>query len=139
MPAHADSQTSQPVRTPAGNARLDRAFAPFDIAVCRAAHAGSRVALLKSLPVFLYVLGGCLKAADFRVENSTVLTSEGAYHWAQSRPAVIPPGKVIVTTQEIEKRGSRRSLRRPTAQRPGARRSASPRSIASASLTASNV
>jgi hypothetical protein len=46
-----------------------------------------------------------LSAADFRIENSTVLTSDGAYHWSQSRPAVIP-GKVIVTSQEIEKRGS---------------------------------
>lgn len=44
-------------------------------------------------------------AEDFRIENSTVLTSSGAYHWSQSRPAILP-GKVIVTTQEIEKRGS---------------------------------
>lgn len=44
----------------------------------------------------------------FRLENSTVLTSDGAYHWSQSRPALIPgnPARVIVTTQEIEKRGS---------------------------------
>ncbi|MEZ5386667.1 MAG: sialidase family protein, partial [Prosthecobacter sp.] len=44
--------------------------------------------------------------ADFRIENRTVLTSTGAYHWSQSRPAVLPGGRVIVTTQEIEKRGS---------------------------------
>lgn len=44
----------------------------------------------------------------FRIENSTVLTSTGDYHWSQSRPAVIPgnPARVIITTQEIEKRGS---------------------------------
>jgi len=49
-----------------------------------------------------------LHAADFRIEHSTVLTSSGDYHWAQSRPAVIPgnPLRVVVTTQEIEKRGS---------------------------------
>ena len=46
-----------------------------------------------------------LRAADFHIEHSTVLTSSGEYHWSQSRPAVIP-GKVIVTTQELEKRGS---------------------------------
>ncbi len=47
-------------------------------------------------------------AADFRIESSTVLTSSGSYHWSQSRPAVIPgnPARVIVTTQEIEKRGA---------------------------------
>ena len=44
----------------------------------------------------------------FRIERSTVLTSHGAYHWSQSRPAIIPgdPLRVVVTTQEIEKRGS---------------------------------
>jgi hypothetical protein len=51
------------------------------------------------------ILCGALSAADFQIENSTVLTSAGAYHWSQSRPAILP-GKVIVTTQEIEKRGS---------------------------------
>lgn len=45
-------------------------------------------------------------AADFRVENSTVLNGTEKYHWSQSRPAVLPGGRVIVTTQEIEKRGS---------------------------------
>jgi len=60
---------------------------------------------MKGLATLLFVAAP-LCAADFRVENSTVLTSSGAYHRAQSRPAVIPPGKVIVTTQEIEKRGS---------------------------------
>ncbi len=52
------------------------------------------------------LVAGALSAADYRIENSTVLTSSGAYHWAQSRPAVLPGGRVIVTTQEIEKRGS---------------------------------
>lgn len=58
--------------------------------------------------LFPLLLAGSSPAADFRIENSTVLTSSGAYHWAQSRPAVIPgdPVRVIVTTQEIEKRGS---------------------------------
>ncbi len=55
-------------------------------------------------------LAACLSAsaADFHTENSTVLTSAGAYHWAQSRAAVIPgnPARVIVTTQEFEKQGS---------------------------------
>lgn len=56
----------------------------------------------------LFMLYGVLHAADFHIENSTVLTSQGAYHWSQSRAAVIPgnPARVIVTTQEIEKRGS---------------------------------
>ncbi len=64
--------------------------------------------IMKRVSVLLAALVGCLSthAADIRIENSTVLTSAGAYHWSQSRPAVIPPGKVIVTTQEIEKRGS---------------------------------
>lgn len=57
------------------------------------------------IPAILLILGGTLQAADFSIERSTVLTSSGAYHWAQSRPAAIP-GKVIVVTQEIEKRGS---------------------------------
>lgn len=34
-----------------------------------------------------------LTQPDFRIENSTVLTSEGAYHWSQSRPALLPGGK----------------------------------------------
>ena len=46
------------------------------------------------------------RSADLCIENSTVLTSAGPYHWSQSRPAVLPDGRVIVTTQEIEKRGS---------------------------------
>lgn len=47
-------------------------------------------------------------AAPYRIERSTVLVSEGEYHWSQSRPALIPGNapRVIVTTQEIEKRGS---------------------------------
>ncbi|GEP44531.1 exo-alpha-sialidase [Brevifollis gellanilyticus] len=66
---------------------------------------------MKRLTLLLGIIGsfsGVLHAADFRIKNSTVLTSEGAYHWSQSRPAVIPgnPARVIVTTQEIEKRGS---------------------------------
>jgi hypothetical protein len=46
--------------------------------------------------------------ASFRIENQTVLTSSGDFHWSQSRPALIPgdPARVIVTTQESEKRGS---------------------------------
>lgn len=45
---------------------------------------------------------------DFRIENSTVLISEGDYHWSQSRAAVVPgdPARVIITTQQIEKNGS---------------------------------
>jgi hypothetical protein len=62
---------------------------------------------MKAAFAFLFVAGACL-AADFRIENSTVLTSTGAYHWAQSRAAVIPgnPARVMVTTQEFEKQGS---------------------------------
>lgn len=58
--------------------------------------------------LFLALNGQSWSAEDFRIENSTVLTSEGAYHWSQSRPAVIPgnPARVFITTQEIEKRGS---------------------------------
>jgi hypothetical protein len=58
----------------------------------------------------LLILCGCLTAhaADFRIENSAVRTSTGAYHWSQSRAAVIPgdPIRVIVTTQEFEKGGA---------------------------------
>lgn len=60
---------------------------------------------IKPLLFGLLALRVVAEAGDFRIENSTVLTSRGAYHWSQSRPAVLP-GKVIVTTQEIEKRGS---------------------------------
>ncbi len=54
------------------------------------------------------LLGAVLSAAEFRIENSTVLTSAGEYHWSQSRPALIPgnPNRVMVMTQEIERRGS---------------------------------
>lgn len=54
------------------------------------------------------LLSLALLASDFRIENSTVLTSSGRYRWSQSRPAVIPgnPVRVVVTTQEIEKYGS---------------------------------
>jgi hypothetical protein len=60
------------------------------------------------LAVVLTTTIGLHAESPFRIENSTILTSEGAYHWSQSRPAVIPgnPARVIVTTQEIEKRGS---------------------------------
>lgn len=63
---------------------------------------------MRSVVSILFMLYGVLHAADFRIENSTVLTSQSAYHWSQSRTAVIPgnPARVIVTTQEIEKRGS---------------------------------
>ena len=60
---------------------------------------------IATLIVLLCSLAVTATGADFRIERSTVLTSDGAYHWSQSRPAVMP-GKVIVTTQEIEKRGS---------------------------------
>lgn len=54
------------------------------------------------------LLTGSLSAADFQIQHSTVQTSAGNLHWAQSRPARIPrePGRVIITTQEIEKQGS---------------------------------
>lgn len=44
----------------------------------------------------------------FRIEQSTVQTSTGEHHWSQSRAALIPgsPARVIVTTQQNEKRGS---------------------------------
>lgn len=63
---------------------------------------------MKTLTALLTGFALTLQAADFRIERSTVLTSSGDYHWSQSRPAVIPgdPLRVIVTTQEIEKRGS---------------------------------
>lgn len=60
---------------------------------------------MKPSILFVALAAVPLVAADFLIESSTVLTSTGAYHWAQSRPAIMP-GKVIVTSQEIEKRGS---------------------------------
>ncbi len=44
----------------------------------------------------------------FRIEQSVVLTSGPDLHWSQSRAALIPekPPRVILTTQEIEKKGS---------------------------------
>lgn len=44
----------------------------------------------------------------FRIEQSTVQTSMGEHHWSQSRAALIPgnPTRVIVTTQQNEKRGA---------------------------------
>jgi hypothetical protein len=61
-----------------------------------------------TFPLALTLLSVSLQAADYRIENSTVLTSESAYLWSQSRPAIIPgdPLRVIVTSQEIEKHGS---------------------------------
>ena len=62
----------------------------------------------------LHLLAFCALTAHagdaFRIEHSTVLTSLGEYYWAQSRAALIPgdPARVIVTTQQIEKRGSHR-------------------------------
>ena len=59
-------------------------------------------------PLLFILLTGSLHAADFRIERSIVLTSTGAYHWSQSRAAVIPgdPARVIITTtQEFEKSG----------------------------------
>ena len=63
---------------------------------------------MRSLHLILLALCSSLVAADYRIERSTVLTSTGDYHWSQSRAALIPgdPARVIVTTQEIEKRGS---------------------------------
>lgn len=63
---------------------------------------------MRWLPLIPLFWTGPLLASDFIIENSTVLASEGLYRWSQSRPAVIPgdPDRVIVTTQEIEKRGS---------------------------------
>ncbi|WP_395751905.1 exo-alpha-sialidase [Prosthecobacter sp.] len=62
---------------------------------------------MKALFLLLATAGLCC-GADFRIENSTVLTSTGAYHWSQSRAALIPgnPARVMVTTQEFEKQGS---------------------------------
>jgi hypothetical protein len=56
----------------------------------------------------LLSLAFTLQADEFRIEHSTVLTSTGDYHWAQSRAALIPgrPPRVIVTTQEVERLGS---------------------------------
>jgi hypothetical protein len=44
----------------------------------------------------------------FRIERSTILTSKGVYHWAQSRPAIISgnPARIVVTVQEIEQGGA---------------------------------
>lgn len=66
------------------------------------------ILLLLGVLGVLGVLGGALQATEFRIKNSTVLTSTGAYHWSQSRAAVIPvqPARVIDTTQEFEKSGS---------------------------------
>jgi hypothetical protein len=66
---------------------------------------------LRLLPIAAFLASGATVLAEepaFRIERSTVLTSSGDFHWSQSRPAVIPgnPVRVIVTTQEIEKRGS---------------------------------
>jgi hypothetical protein len=62
---------------------------------------------MKAAFVFLFAVGASF-AGDFRIENSTVLTSTGQYHWSQSRAALIPgnPARVLVTTQEFEKQGS---------------------------------
>ncbi len=59
--------------------------------------------------VFFALCGGFTAiGADLRIEHSTILTSQGEYHWAQSRAALIPghPSRVILTTQQIEKIGS---------------------------------
>lgn len=60
---------------------------------------------------FLCIAVTCVGLADdapFRIERSTVLTSQGAYHWSQSRAALVPgkPARVLLLTQQIEKRGS---------------------------------
>ncbi|HEY1049150.1 MAG TPA: sialidase family protein [Prosthecobacter sp.] len=64
-----------------------------------------------SITLMLLLLAmGSLSAGvpPFRIEQSTVQTSTGAHHWSQSRAALIPgnPARVIVTTQQNEKRGS---------------------------------
>lgn len=47
-------------------------------------------------------------SAPLRIERSTILTSTGAYHYMQSRGGFIPGdgGRVVVTSQEIERVGS---------------------------------
>ncbi len=55
----------------------------------------------------LEFLAAKLSAAEpFRIEESVIAKSEGDFRWSQARPASLPGGKVIVTMQEIEKRGS---------------------------------
>ena len=63
---------------------------------------------IQNLPAVFLLSAAVAAAGDLRIENSIILTSEGDYHWSQSRPAVIPghPFRVVVTIQEIEKRGS---------------------------------
>ena len=63
---------------------------------------------LLAAAVLAFIHAPASAQVEYRIERSTVLTSAGAYHWSQSRPAVIPgdPARVVVTTQEIEKRGS---------------------------------
>jgi hypothetical protein len=65
---------------------------------------------MKHLILSLLLAATFASAAEpaFRIENSTVLTSTGDYHWSQSRAALIPGDRprVIITTQESEKRGS---------------------------------
>ncbi len=85
-----------------------------------------------------------LTQPDFRIENSTVLTSTGAYHWSQSRPAVIPGNPGASSPRRRSRNAAPTatatsiSPRPPTARRPGARRNASTRSTASVSRTASS-
>lgn len=61
------------------------------------------------IPLMLLVVGGLsAQTPAFRLEQSTVQTSAGEHQWSQSRAALIPgsPARVIVTTQQNEKRGS---------------------------------
>ncbi|MGV3663635.1 MAG: exo-alpha-sialidase [Prosthecobacter sp.] len=59
--------------------------------------------------LMLLIAGGLsAETPAFRIEQSTVHTSTGEHHWSQSRAALIPgnPARVIITTQQNEKRGS---------------------------------
>lgn len=58
--------------------------------------------------MLLSMSGLSAETPPFRIEQSTVQTSTGEHHWSQSRAALIPgsPARVIVTTQQNEKRGS---------------------------------
>ena len=63
---------------------------------------------LTLIALYCFIASTVPAAEPYHIEHSTVLTSEGEYHWAQSRAALVPgnPARVIVTTQQFEKRGS---------------------------------
>lgn len=61
------------------------------------------------IPLMLLAMSSLsAETPPFRIEQSTVQTSTGEHHWSQSRAALIhgSPARVIVTTQQNEKRGS---------------------------------